>query len=239
MTFFISLQVFSQQPAQEDVIYLKNGEKYNGEIVLKTDEIVMLKTHDGKRFQFQLSEIKEISKENVKMEEVGENVPKGNFAGLLQVNGGISSIKGGISSSPSINASLAFGSKNAFHSSTFLGVGVGYETIFVAQENETLSFLPLFIQIKSILNDKKLSPAVNLKTGYAFHLQNEYKGGLFIHISGGLNYKVTEGSDLYFGLFCQTQRTYGSITETFPQGTFTSKTNGLINSVGLTTAFTF
>ena len=52
--------VFGQQNSS-DVIYLKNGEKYIGKIILNNEQIVMLETEGGKKYQFQTSEIKEIA----------------------------------------------------------------------------------------------------------------------------------------------------------------------------------
>ena len=63
---FVSFSLHAQK-ANEDVIWLKNGEKYTGEIVLRNADIVMLKTADGKQFQFQVSEIEKITQQERKL----------------------------------------------------------------------------------------------------------------------------------------------------------------------------
>lgn len=238
---FVCLPIFSQQPILRDVIYLKNGEKYIGEIVLKTEQIIMIQTIEGKKFQFQTAEISEIKQEDVKPGEKSGQVynPSGNFAGLFQLSGGLSSIKGAVTTSPTVDLSLAFGTKKAFGKNLFLGGGAGFKNIIDGNNQRSLSFLPLFVQIKNIYSDKNVSPATNIKLGYAFPLQKSYSGGLYLYTSGGISIKTTENSNIYFGLHVQLQSTYGNITETLPQGTFTSKSNAVISDFGITTAFVF
>ncbi|HOO18887.1 MAG TPA: hypothetical protein PK296_01715, partial [Paludibacteraceae bacterium] len=59
---FLSLLNLSAQEIVHDKLILKSGDIYVGEIILKNDEIVILQTTDGTRYQFPFSDIKEISK---------------------------------------------------------------------------------------------------------------------------------------------------------------------------------
>lgn len=237
----VMLPVFAQQTEKKDVIYLKNGDKYIGGVVLKTDKVVMIQTSDGKRFQFQPAEIKEIKKEEINPNEKSvQSVENSeNFAGLFQLSGGFSNIKGAIGSSPGLDLSLAFGAKSIFKKNIFLGIGGGYENIFDTKNNRNLSFLPVFVQMKSVFVEKNISPALNIKLGYAFPLQKSYSGGILLHTSGGISIKTTENSNIFVGLQLQLQQTYGEITETLSQGTFTTNGNGNITNFGITTAFIF
>ena len=237
----VCFPVFSQQPATKDVIYLKNGEKYIGDIVLKTEQIVMLQTSDGKRYQFQITDIKELRQENVKPDEKVGTVyeSRGNFAGLIQLNGGISSIKGSTETSPFAGVSLAFGARKVFKKPIFLGAGAGYENIFDSKNSRNIGFIPVFVQMKNNYSDKAFSPASNLKIGYALPLQKEYSGGLFFHVSGGISYMITPESSVFAGLYFQAQQTYGNVTETLSQGAFTSKSNAILTTFGVSTAFIF
>lgn len=239
---FVSFSLHAQK-ANEDVIWLKNGEKYTGEIVLRNADIVMLKTADGKQFQFQVSEIEKITQQERKAEKVAEKPDEKHTAGslalMLQGGGGVSALTGGFGASFTPDVSLAFGTRNAFGKHIFLGAGVGYETVLVSASKSSYAFLPVFVQLQSDFGNAVLKPALNVKTGYAFHLQDNYKGGLFLQISGGANYQITQKSSVYFGLFARLQRTNGSVTETLPQGDFTAKSNAVIRTFGLTTAFIF
>lgn len=236
---FFCIPIFGQQKTT-DVIYLKNGDKYTGKIVFKNEEVIMLETNDGKRFQFQTSEIKETTQEEATSNESQtQTYNKGNLVGLLQLDGGTSAIKGGIKTSPMVDLSLAFGSKKVLGKNMFLGVGGGFENIFDSSNKRSISFLPIFAQMKNTFSERNNSPALNLKLGYAFPLQQDYRGGLYFYTSGGINLKNTESSNIYLGLYVKIQSTSGKISETFQQDTFTSVSNAVITSIGVSTAITF
>ncbi|MHB9140928.1 MAG: hypothetical protein ACYC25_03530 [Paludibacter sp.] len=57
---FFSLALSAQENTVQDKITLKTSEIYVGKIVLKTNDMIMLSTMDGTRYQFQLSEIKKM-----------------------------------------------------------------------------------------------------------------------------------------------------------------------------------
>jgi len=239
--FILSFHVFSQETNREDIIFLNNGETYKGEIVLRTNDFLMLKTRDGKRFQFPINEISKIEQKNKERGTAGtsDSTVTGNFAGIINLSGGVSSAPGAFSTSPVMNISMAFGTRNAFGTKAFLGLGIGYESIF-GIENSNLGYIPVFIQIhKSLNNKKKLNPAFGAKTGYAFALNEIYKGGPLLQISGGTNYILTRTSGLFFGIFCQVRQINGSMTEQYKWGNFSAKGNGALYSAGLTASFIF
>ncbi len=239
---FVSVSLYAQK-ANEDVIWLKNGEKYAGEIVLKNTEVVMLKMANGKQFQFQLVDVEKITQQERIVPKTpakpNEQYSSGNLALMAQAGAGFSTVTGGFKALFTPDISLAFGTRNAFGKRTFLGVGAGYETVLVSKTGSSYSFLPVFVQIQSDFGKSTVKPALNLKAGYAFHLQNAYKGGLLFQISGGAAYSLTPKSSVYLGLFGRLQGTRGTITETLPQGDFTTKSNAVIRTFGLTTAFIF
>lgn len=241
LLLLFSFHIFSQEKKREDIILLKNGETYRGEIVLKTNDILMLKTHDEKRFQFPINEISKIEQKNNEQgtAQTTDSTINKCFAGIINLSGGISSAPGAFSSSPVMNISMAFGSRNAFGTKAFLGLGIGYESIF-GVENSDLDYIPVFIQIHESLKSKnKWSPAFGAKTGYAFAVNSQYKGGPLIQISAGANYKLTETSGMFFGVFSQVRQINGTMTEQNKWGDFTSKGNGALYSAGLTASFIF
>lgn len=232
------LPIYAQQSVEKDVIFLKSGEKYSGIIVLKTDKMLMLKMDDGQRFQFELSNIEKIKKEIPVIQEQKSENNAYNSTDIVErigVCGGLETIKRGINTSPFAGMSLAIGTKDAFNSNTFLGVGTGYETNFATQNNEKISFVPLFIEVNHSFLDKNFTPALDLKIGHKFSLQQSYKGGLFIAVSGGINLK----SAYYIGLFIDLQKTYGNVTETFSMGDFTSSSNTIIYKYGINGSIKF
>ncbi|MGC3978762.1 MAG: hypothetical protein QM751_11355 [Paludibacteraceae bacterium] len=231
----VGLSIVAQQPAREDVIYLKNGEKYSGKITLRTEQVIMIQLKNGSYFQIQLSDIKEITQEEIvpnSLNKDNNNLAKGNFAGLVQLGGCVSNIKGAISNSPGIDASLAFGAKKLFNRPVFLGLGAGVEY----KNNRVVNFAPVFMQLKNNYTDNTFSPATSVKIGYALPLQKDYSGGVFLNVAGGVSYKTSSASTFFAGAYVQIQQTEGDITETLPQGKFISKGNATLNSVGIITS---
>lgn len=230
------------QEKQTESIKLKNGEIYQGEIVLRTAEIVMLKTADGRRYQFQTSEIEKIGLENTATTTKNElhQTNQGNFAGIATASGGLAAVPAtNFGTSQALSVSLAFGSRNAFGTSAFAGVGAGYLTVFGNETQQNLSYIPLFIQTNIPLNDTKISPAIGTKAGYMFTLNDRYQGGVFFNISGGMNYKLTSHSSFYAALYAQAQRISGTVIERNEFGEFTRQGNTMIYSLGISTAFLF
>ena len=225
-----------------DVLTLKNGEVYRGEIVLRTDDIVMLKTADGKRYQFQIRDIEKFSKSEMNAEEKSgvNQLNQGNFAGILDINGGLAYAPAAdIRHAGAMGFSLAFGSRSALGTSAFLGVGAGYETVFGNDKKSDLSFMPVYIQTYIPLNEKKIAPSFGSKISYKFALNDLYKGGLFFHVSDGINYRLTARSSLFFGLQAQTQRISGTVIEINELGEFYKQGNALLSGIGLNVAFMF
>lgn len=84
----LSISTFAQQAVTQSVITLKTGERYRGEIVMRTDEILMLKTGDGKRYQFRVGEIEKIKQETLQEIQVdanGNRTAGSHFAGIISV----------------------------------------------------------------------------------------------------------------------------------------------------------
>lgn len=239
LTFLLFSFVAAQDTVRQDIIYLKNGEIYRGEIVLKTDEVLMLKTEDGRRYQFQLTEIEKIRQEyKLEKKNQRDSLNQRGFGGILNLNGGAAWAPGAFNISPAGAVSVAIGTKSTFNSNAFLGIGAGYEAVFGIQKKE-IGFLPLFIQLHTSLNKNKLSPALGTKIGYAFSLNDLYKGGALAHISGGINYNISSSSAFFLGAFGQVRGIYGTVTEKNQWGEFTAQSNAPLYSFGVSASYIF
>lgn len=234
---FLTMDTFAQQTVVVSVITLKTGEKYRGEIVVRNDEILMLKTEDGKRYQFLINEIEKIKQEPSavsKKEIVSEEKTKNLFGGMLSLNAGLGSAPGAIASSPVTNISVALGTHRTLGTNAFLGIGSGIETLFT--KNKALNYIPFFIGIH---NDFGKVFACGLRTGYDFALNKLYKGGPMAEITGGISYRLTDTAGMYFGLFGQIRQINGPLTEKTPWGEFTGINNDALYNLGLKASYTF
>ena len=144
-----------------------------------------------------------------------------------------------IGHTPTMNFTLAFGSRNAFGTNAFAGAGAGYLTLTGNESVKIQSFIPLFFQINMPLNNTKISPAIGSKAGYLFSLNDEYKGGAFLNLSGGIIYKLTSITSLYFGLYAEALGISGTVIEDNELGEFTKQGNATVYSLGLKCSFLF
>lgn len=241
IALFAVSSVFAQNSQLRDVILLKSGEKVQGKIISRTNNVLTLKTDDGKRFQFQLSEIASIKQEEISRKpEVKPTQHQGNFAGILEINGGVAIAKSTpIPTSLAMAASLAFGSKNAFASNGFLGLGVGYETSLAKNNSDKLTFLPVFILLQKTFTTNRTAPFVSSNVGYAFKLNENYVGGAYFKLSVGVSLHVSEKTAFNIGLYGKIQQISGTVIEQNHLGEFTGEGNAKMLGTGLGVSFIF
>lgn len=215
---FLSLDAMSQEALLQDKVTLCTGDVYRGEIVAKTDDMIMIKTKDGSRYQFQISEVASIEKEAIVKEELAgksgeaEELP-GNFGGIFELWGGVSQAAKAFGAAPSAQVSLIFGNKLALGENVFLGLGVGFQSIFDTSGAGTVSLLPVFVRLQNTVSEKRTSPFVSLDAGYAFAMANDYGGGAQARISAGIMRRINYKTYFSIGAFAAVNSLAASLTE--------------------------
>ena len=244
---FISIQVWGQGSSIQSKITLNTGVVFTGEIVIKTNEMVMIKTSGGKRYQFLLSEIKKI--ENISDYENSDKPNKANnfsientavFCGNIEFSGAVVSASNSFKSSPGVDLSMVFGNKkNLLSKNVFVGIGAGYDMIFLTSSITPISYLPLFIRFQSTLNKSRTAPFLGIDAGYSFGLTSGFGGGPSIKISVGVIHKTGFKSDVYAGVFGGLTSVSTRLTETNELGTFIYTGNTSMTKLGLKLGFHF
>lgn len=230
--------LFAQEMKSQDVLHLKNGEVFKGMIMLKTDDVVVLNTDDGKRYQFQLSDIEKLGQEIPKTRTEKNKLPS-SFATLVELNGGISSVPiASFQTTPMFSCSVALGSKDTFGTNTFAGIGLGYEAVF-SKSDKTMSFLPIFVQIHKNLSNKPINPYVGMKSGYALCFNDEFTGGAFVCLALGINFRLADEKSFNLGLLGKIQSVSGTIIERNELGEFTTQGSTPMYTFGLNIGFIF
>lgn len=171
--FALFFSLFAQaQLVQMDKITLKTGEVYTGEIVARTSEFLMIKTPDGARFQFQITQIE---KEEIVFLSENEPTPltlatstqsDDNMRAMFEAAVGIARAQNAFHSGGSVQLNLAFGTRRLMDTPLFVGAGVGYFTAFTSSSSEAYSFLPLFVRLSSTFTSASNSPYWELDGGY-------------------------------------------------------------------------
>ena len=139
----LSLLMLCAITAQADVVVLQSGKEIQGTILVQNEEVVIIKTTSGSRFQYPADEVKTIRKENSDRQggadqstfpREGKTIDdkQASLSSVKKVSVAIE-LAGGAASKPkddntygNISANLLVGSHDLLNRGIFLGGSVGY-----------------------------------------------------------------------------------------------------------------
>lgn len=243
---FVQLISVNAQTGTADKITLKTGEVFVGNIQVKNAELVLIQSFDGSRFQFPNSEIKSIEKVDLnKLNTKADSLDEDSYYedkvifGLAELSPNISSAKNKLSVAPGGQLSLTFGTKLFKQKSIFTGVGIGLTSVMNTKEDETISFLPIFLALKTNLTDNINTPYILFRAGYSLALTDEMKGGLYSRLSAGWSHKLHENTTLLVGVHTEVQNFSGNLIETNENGSYSFYGDSGLLSFGLNIGLEF
>jgi len=225
-------------------ITLKSSDVYYAEVLVENEQIVMIKTQEGNRFQFPANEVHSIETDFVE-ESKNNNVQitpidDSNFLMMIDVQGGVSYSSQAYLWVPSVQGSLVLGAKDVFFQGSFLGGGVGYNMLFANDySKETIAFLPVFVRLQSIVGKKNTAPYLEMDAGYGFSLNSNFGGGLMLKLSAGITHKLSYRTVLYVGTYAGLQGFSGELTQTNNFGTFSYYGTTTTQNIGAKAALRF
>jgi len=240
-------------------ITLSTGEVFVGEILVENEQIVMIRTANGNRYQFPRADIKSIETdfeadraESTNRRPTSElrafdeaNRTEGSssyekFAIMIDLQGGISGAKHAFSTAPIMQASLVLGVKDLVLQNSFIGAGIGYNAVFSSEYSaEAMTFLPLFLRLQKTIGDNHVAPFFELDAGYGFSLNPEFDGGAMMKLAAGMAMDFGMRNTFYFGVFAGLQNFSGQLTQTKDFGSFTYHGNSTVWSLGAKVALKF
>ncbi len=185
--------------AAETRLILRSSAEIVGTIIFQNDEVVVVKDAKGNRYQYPMSEVERI-------EEVVEEAPApepevkpSRVGAMLQIKGG-ALIDSALPTEAGGNASgkLIIGAKDVLGKRIFLGGGLGYEALIIA--DKTFSMLPLELYAAVPFLQTKHAPYCGLGVGYNVTLQKKQIGGLFAEIDFGWRVQVNTKTALMLGV---------------------------------------
>ena len=249
---FCTFALFAQSAETENSVHritLNTGEVFLGEILVENEQIVMIRTADGSRFQFPRSEVQSIERDFVietnikKGTRTARSTNKENFAMIIELHGGNSTARNLFSKTVGIQGSLIFGAQNAVFKNTFIGGGVGYNALPPSDyfDIERMAFLPIFLRFQKQLIDNSFMdsnryeffPYFGMDVGYGFSLHSDFGGGAMLKLSVGIAWRINHRNTVYMGVFAGTQNFSGQLTQTNDFGTFSFHGNSTILSLGV------
>ena len=211
--FFIGLCLLGFVALRAEVVVLRSGSTVEGAVVFRNEEVVVIRTVSGTRYQYPMSEVKEI-KQVASSSETGQEQDARQEASMakrvalsVEIGGGGCSVLRGNRAGGGMSGSLLVGTHDLFRRRIFLGGGIGYLGAFVSPDavvetgqeadRKTYSFLPITVAVRIPLMQQKHAPMVGAQVGYGIALSKDYSGGLHAGLNIGYCYRFSEQHSLY------------------------------------------
>ena len=220
----ILLFLFAWITIRAEVVVLRSGDTVEGTIVFQNEEVVVIKTRGGTRYQYPMSDVKEILKgaqhtdnqPNTEIENSTETQRKKASLSVELSGGGAYLPDAGLSGG-GLSGNLLIGTHNLLNRSIFLGGGVGYTGAFLPAENaqkQSYSFLPVMLAVRAPMMQQKHAPMIGGEIGYGIALSKAYKGGLHAGFNIGYCYRISEQQRLYVAGSIRLQQAFADTKST-------------------------
>ncbi len=203
--------------AQATVVTLKNGTVVRGEVLVNNEQVVIVKTVEGTRFQYPAAEVVSVSEHEEEEEaEAVEGDDTKKMHGkktLILIDAGtggtiIPHSKGGAYA----GGEVMIGSRYIGNKQIFVGGGLSIHAMITPEQ--TYTFLPLQVAVKVPFLEGKHSPYVGAGLGCGFALSKKYKHGIYTYAQVGYRYQMKGNAMLMAGIKAQFQQTRADVTET-------------------------
>ena len=198
-----------------EVVILQTGQSVKGDIVLQNEDVVIIRTSNGMRFQYPMSEVSGITMDENETElqtEKGGNVSRKQSAVSLRLQ-----TMSGALYMPDMGwggyagADLMVGANVLEGQRMFVGGGVGYRAKIVS--DRICSFIPLQAAVSSIFTDQRHSPIVGIHIGYGISTNKKVQGGICAGAELGWHYLVDENTSIVLGLTAEWQQAKMDVVE--------------------------
>lgn len=192
LSFFMSLlfQVRAQEQIHYDVIYLKNGSEFRGELLEYEADYVKLRALGGRELTFQHKQIKKIVQEPIKGKWKERKPYEFKEQGVYKAIFG-SITAGTFAWNDEFASGLGFKGVVGYQWNRWFGagLGLGIENYYL---NHGETVYPLFAEVRGYLSKENVAPYYSVSGGYSFTIKNEEagiseaSGGYLIHPAFGL-----------------------------------------------------
>lgn len=241
----VCIGLFSQSDTTLVKIVLKSGSVYIGQVLLKNEEVVMLKDQNGARFQFQPGEINSIS--NVTNQATDTNSTTSgaikpeseNFCSIIEAGLFTANARKCFNWQAASQVSISFGNKKALGKDLFLGLGVRYLFPLSMDASTMPTLIPVFFKTIITTGKKKNAPNLGIESGYAFSSNDNYKGGGFTTLSTGFTFCINEKTALYTSVFGAVYSIKGNLIDKTSTGSYSYFGTTSMNSAGFKVGLRF
>jgi hypothetical protein len=244
--FTVCIGLYSQSDTTSVKIVLKSGSVYVGKVLLKNEEVIMLKDINGARFQFQISEINTITNEtnqttNTDSTTSGLEIPETveNFCSIIEAGILTTNARKAFDWQTASQFSISFGNKKTLGKNLFTGVGAGYIVGLSKDASAMPTLIPVFLKAILTAGKKKNTPHFGIESGYAFSASESFKGGLFTTLSAGISFGINSKTALYTSVFGAVYSLKANLTDITSTGSYRYFGTTSMNIAGLKVGLRF
>lgn len=240
---FLIVLCFSLLCAHAETIILRTGARVKGSVVFQNEEVVIVRSEEGKRFQYPRSDVEQILSDDQTLEDVQEAAEEEEEVNttkkasiLLEVAGG-AAVKPAEAVGGAVSVDLLVGSHMIAGKHIFIGGGLGYHGVFLGAEK--YNFLPIEAKLSLPFIEAKHAPLFGLAIGYGIALSKDYVGGIYTDLDFGYRYQINPESALAVLVFASFQQARLKINETIEGSTYTNRTGRNFVTPGIKFALFF
>lgn len=233
MLFLSAAAVMHAQDTKEVMaVELKSGQVVYGTILFQSADVVVIQSVSGDKMQYQQTDLDNIRQatENEWQQEEVKTDKANNLGVMLQIKGGACHVAQ-YNTVGMMDAELIIGHRHIMGKNIFAGVGFGYRSLFIPQNQ--VGFIPLFAHLEMNIGDKRFVPAIGMEVGYAFGTTSLLKGGAMAEISFGGQYTISNRTAFYIGVFGMLQQTRTNLIQTIDGTDFSMYGNTTILGGGV------
>lgn len=220
-----------------ETIVLRSGKRITGQVLVQTEEVVIVRDENGARFQFPAADVEQIvgadaAEDNPSARESTESTsrPGGKKAALLlEVAGGAMYENAGQwGGYEAVN--LVIGSRQIGGKPITIGGTVGY--LGCNLPGKTCHFIPICIALRAPLMEGKHQPLLGADLGYGIAASKAYLGGIHAGIDAGYRYYANRFA-ISVGLNVRFQQSTIPVIETIEDTNYTNKAGRNLVAVGV------
>ncbi len=198
-----------------EVVILQTGQSVKGDIVLQNEDVVIIRTSNGMRYQYPMSEVLDVKQdepvsETAEEKRDAEDQFKHVAVCAQAVGGGVYVPYMGWGGN--VGASLKIGANLLEQKQIFVGGEVGYKAMIFT--DQTYSFIPLQACFSVILSGRKHAPIVGVDIGYGFSANRKTQGGMCAGANVGWYYKIDHDTSIALGLGADWQQAQTEVHQT-------------------------
>ena len=237
----LSLGLFAQN-TDMSVIELQSGGKIVGKILYQNEEMVVVRTEEGSRYQYMMQDVKLISPFTGETVEVEQKQQR--KAGVMVEATGAGAVLRGDKNGGFFGVSVSVGAINLLNRHWFLGGGFAVndfimkrqtlnEEFVIKESRKSMLFVPIFINTALPLMQGKHAPFVAAALGYGFSTKKAAKGGLYASADLGYRVQLNDYNALFVGFNWSMQQSRFDNVETNGNDFFAVNRTHTLHSLGV------